>query len=307
MPEDRALATVVVTTRDRPEQLAVAVESALGQSLPVDVVVVDDGSSVPVRLPQHPRLRVLRHERSAGVSAARNAGASAACTRWVTFLDDDDRHRPNLVEASLAAVEQSTLPRPVGVVSALAVVRDGAVVAVRTPPAARPRGDHFQLEPAEPGTSYHGKQTLVVERDVLLGIGGFDPSFASRVTTELFLRLNPVCSILGIPDVTYDFVEHSGGRISTDQERRLRSFRQLEQVHHDALRAHPSGYAELLVQHGRTCAEQGLRVEAARALGRAVRTSPGRAVGCGGARVAAGLLAPTRRRTGRSAGAGPTA
>jgi hypothetical protein len=267
--------TVIIPTHDRPALLRAAVASALGQDVPVDVLVVDDGSPVPVDLPPDPRLRVLRHERSLGGSAARNHGAREARTRWVMWLDDDDELLPHAARVSLRAAERSTLPPPVAVLSAIDVVDEtGKRVSRRVPPAALPRGGHFALEGPVPGRSYNTKQTLVVERDVILGLGGFDPDFRSRVHSELFLRLHPQCSLEGIPEVTYRLRVHSGPRVSGDPDLRQRSFAQLVARHREAFESHPSAYAGSLLEHARSSAALGQRRAAARAVLQAARVSP---------------------------------
>jgi glycosyltransferase involved in cell wall biosynthesis len=68
-------ATVVVPTRDRPDSLARCLEALAAQSLAgLEVVVVDDGSVVPVPAP--PGARLVRLP-GLGAAAARNAGARA--------------------------------------------------------------------------------------------------------------------------------------------------------------------------------------------------------------------------------------
>jgi glycosyltransferase involved in cell wall biosynthesis len=274
------LVTVVIPTRDRPRLLAEAVESALAQSVAdTRVLVVDDGSDPPVTLPPDPRLTVVRHPRSRGVSAARNTGTNAASTPYVAFLDDDDRLRARMVEVSVEGIESAALPAPVGVLSGIAVVDEaGGVIETRIPPPARSRGAHFSLEPLEPGYSYFTKQTLVAPRPVLAGVGGFDETFLSRGPTEMFWRLNAVCSLRGLPTITYDLRSHSGPRISGDPTLRRRSFDQLVAKHAALLRAHPEGYAELLAQHARNCLAAGQPLGAARAVARQVRVSPRRAL-----------------------------
>lgn len=242
--------SIIIPTYNRPHLLSRAVNSALEQTLPdVEVIVVDDGSPTPVELPKHPHLKVIRLPQNQGTAAARNAGAQAASGRYITYLDDDDQLLPEMAEVSLKALAQAALPPPVAVLSGLEVVNpNGQVTQTRLPPTL-PRGKHFFLEEIEPGQSFLSKQTLVVERELLLSLGGYDESFGSRVHTEIFLRLNPVCSILGLPTVTYRMFVHSGPRISRDPSLRQVSFNQLISKHGDIFRAHPKMFADFVYRH----------------------------------------------------------
>jgi cellulose synthase/poly-beta-1,6-N-acetylglucosamine synthase-like glycosyltransferase len=68
----------------RVASLEDTVESVRGQSVEVDeVVVVDDGSSDDTaRVAQSLDVRLIRHDRNRGVSAARNSGVRAADNEW---------------------------------------------------------------------------------------------------------------------------------------------------------------------------------------------------------------------------------
>lgn len=242
--------SIIIPSYNRPQLLDQAVQSALGQTIDdFEVIVVDDGSPEPVDLPPHPRLRILRLSENLGTAAARNVGAKAAQGRWITYLDDDDQLLPHMAETALKALEDTTLPPPVAVLSGLEVVNTaGQVVETRIPPTL-PQGSHFFLEDIEPGKSFISKQTLVVEREVFLGIDGYDEAFQSRVHTELFLRLNPVCSILGLPIVTYRLVSHDGPRISRNPALRQVSFKSLVDKHRQVFEAHPKMFAEFVYKH----------------------------------------------------------
>ncbi|MBX3358470.1 MAG: glycosyltransferase [Phycisphaeraceae bacterium] len=84
-----------------------AVESARGQThTNVDVVVVDDGSTVAGTLEALDRLRgegtrVIRQD-NAGLAAARNAGIRATDAEFFVPLDADDLLRPGFIEYLLA-------------------------------------------------------------------------------------------------------------------------------------------------------------------------------------------------------------
>lgn len=88
--------TVVIPTHNRPELLLEAVASVAAQTLRNwHVVVVDDGSTPPVRAERlheitEGKLSLLRHEQPLGIACAKNAGAAAAEGDAIVFLDDDD-------------------------------------------------------------------------------------------------------------------------------------------------------------------------------------------------------------------------
>jgi len=245
-----SLLSIIVTTYSRPQLLPRAVASALEQTVAdFEVVVVDDGSTEPVTLPGRPRLRVMRLPVNRGLSAARNIAAKMAHGRWISYLDDDDQLLPHFAEVSLNALSHTTLPKPVAVLSGLeAVTTDGVLIQTHLPPTL-PRGSYFGLENIDPQLSFFSKQTLVVEREVLLGIGGFDESFSALPYTEMFLRLNPVCSLVGVPVVTYRQFIHQGPRLSSDPSRRQGDFHRLISKHAPLFRARPQVLAHFALRH----------------------------------------------------------
>jgi glycosyltransferase involved in cell wall biosynthesis len=91
-----------------PEYIQEAVDSALGQTVAeLELIVVDDGSDRNVRelLPgrRDPRLRIVRHRRNRGLSAARNTALRLARAPLVSHLDTDDAWEPQYVENVLPA------------------------------------------------------------------------------------------------------------------------------------------------------------------------------------------------------------
>jgi hypothetical protein len=267
--------SIIIPTYNRPDLLPRAVKSALAQTVEdLEVIVVDDASPQPVTLPEHPRLRIIRQPVNKGGAATRNAGIEAARGRWITFVDDDDQMLPHLVAVSLAALEKTDLPKPVGVLSGLEVVNtDGKIIDTRLPPTLA-KGKHFCLEPIAAGQSFFCKQSLVVEREVLLEIGGFDESFSSRVHTELFLRLNQVCSLLGLPIVTYQLLSHSGSRVSRNPSLRQKNFKCLIQKHESLFKAHPKMFAQFVYEHALNSYEVGQTLAAISHVFWAMRIHP---------------------------------
>ncbi|HIK03281.1 MAG TPA: glycosyltransferase [Trichormus sp. M33_DOE_039] len=260
----KPLLSIIIPTHNRPHLVTHAVKSALEQTMDdLEVIVVDDASSQPINLPSHPKLRIIHLSQPHGGAGTRNVGLEAALGHWVTFLDDDDRLLPHMAEVSLKALSSTTLPTPVAVISGLEEVNpQGEVLGKRLPPPIRPRGAHFFLEELEPGKSYNTKQTLVIEREVLQKIGGWDNNMRSRVHSELFLRLNPACSIIGLPTITYQLSNHQGQRVSRNPKLRQESFLRLVQKHQALFQAHPQTFAKFVYEHARKCYEIGLKREA---------------------------------------------
>jgi glycosyltransferase involved in cell wall biosynthesis len=252
---DRPDLTIVVTTYNRPHLLPRAVRSALAQThRQIEVIVVDDGSTPPVEVAeadQDARVSVLRLPANGGLSAARNAAATVARGRWITHLDDDDELLPRFAELSLGALSRATLPEPVAVVSGLQMVdARGDVIETHLPPTLA-RGSYFGLVEVGAGFSSFSKQTLVVERALLRALGGFDEALGALPYTELFLRLNPVCSILGLPVVTYRQLVHDGARLSRDPSRRRADHAHLVAKHRALFASQPRLLSALTVRHAR--------------------------------------------------------
>lgn len=117
--------TVIVPVKDRTAGLArlLAALRADPGTAGCPVVVVDDGSAEPSEVAAVAAgARLLRHERSRGPAAARNAGLRAAGTELVAFLDSDCVPVPGWLErlaghladprVALVAPRITALPAP---------------------------------------------------------------------------------------------------------------------------------------------------------------------------------------------------
>jgi len=102
------LISVAVPTHNRPQLLREALASVAAQTHPEwEVVVVDDGSTPPVRESTlrellGERFILVRHDQPQGIAAAKNAGVVAARGEIVLHLDDDDLLTP-IALAQIAA------------------------------------------------------------------------------------------------------------------------------------------------------------------------------------------------------------
>jgi glycosyltransferase involved in cell wall biosynthesis len=272
------LVTVVIPTRDRPELVQNAIESALNQTIEdVEIVVVDDGSVEPF-LPAapHPRITVIRHERAKGPSAARNIALASASGKWVTFLDDDDLWLPWMLEKSIDAAESSDLPEPVAALSGIEIVDpEGKVLKTRIPPSL-PKGAHFFLEDLEVPGSFQTHATLVAPASVIRDMGGFDESLRGSEHDDFFLRLNARCSIVGVREVCYRINAHSGPRLSKAVLERAEGMERTVDKHREVFALHRKRYGRYVSTMGVTYLRAGEWGKALSAMTRSIAIDPTR-------------------------------
>ena len=90
--EKKRSATVVITTKNRREDLAKCLASIMIQTAPLQILVIDDGSTdgtdQMVRQ-QFPRVELHRFENSSGYIVQRNRAAGLAETPFIFSMDDD--------------------------------------------------------------------------------------------------------------------------------------------------------------------------------------------------------------------------
>jgi GT2 family glycosyltransferase len=183
--------SVVVVSWGRPRALARCL-TALGQmrSVRFEVIVVADadGLAVARTVPMADRLVLLAQE-EANISAARNAGVSAAAGEVVGFIDDDAVPEPGWAEAVLAAFETTDAVAVTGPV----IGRNGFSLQWGHMAVDAQGRDRWLREGAAPGPGealkLHGTN-MALRRDVLTRTGGFDTGYAFYLDeTDLALRL----------------------------------------------------------------------------------------------------------------------
>lgn len=99
--------TVVITNYNYAQYVGKAIDSVLSQTIPCDVVVVDDGSkdgSAKLLQTYADKADIILQD-NAGVAAARNRGIAAAKTDYIISLDADDELDPRYAEVCKKALD----------------------------------------------------------------------------------------------------------------------------------------------------------------------------------------------------------
>jgi GT2 family glycosyltransferase len=167
--------SVVIATRNRPDELARTLDRLSGLRPAPPITVVDNASTTGLAwLTRHPsRPRVIRLSRNRA-SAARTVGVRAAGTPYVAFSDDDSWWAPGALAVAADALDQH--PR-LGLVAARTLVEPGGrpdavtrAMAASPLPASPLPGD-----PDLPGRPVLGclACACVVRRTAFLAAGGF--------------------------------------------------------------------------------------------------------------------------------------
>ncbi|MBQ0900516.1 glycosyltransferase [Micromonospora sp. U21] len=182
--------SVCIAVRDRPQLLVKSIQSVLAGSFgDFEIVVVDDGSAVPVReglaearLLDDRRIRVVRQQPT-GISAARNAALRVARGRFVTVLDSDDELSPD----GLARIH-GFLART----GARWVYTDyeervgGSAKVIRLPSYPTPRRMLWSVLTRPRLPFKHSGMSI--DRQLLVQLGGYDERMPIKVDVELVLR-----------------------------------------------------------------------------------------------------------------------
>ena len=110
-PLSSPLVSAVIPTKNRKDSLRSVIGSVMRQTIPCEIICVDDGSTdgTPDMLRhEFPSVRVLTNRESRGPTAARNAGAIAASGEYLLTVDDDCvLTGPDSVETALGLFDAS--------------------------------------------------------------------------------------------------------------------------------------------------------------------------------------------------------
>jgi glycosyltransferase involved in cell wall biosynthesis len=200
--------SVVIPTYNRMKSLPRSVESVLRQTFEdIELIVVDDcstdGTWDYLNSVRDPRLRIIRHEVNKGAGAARNTGFRAAQAELVAFQDSDDEWLVTKLAIQVEEYRRANSAEYGAIYCAKITNGEGKfgvygpreVQYMPLPGYEKTSGDisHELVRHALVST-----QTLMVRKDLLHAVGGFDETLKlgedwdmttslSRITKFLFV------------------------------------------------------------------------------------------------------------------------
>ncbi|HYT65362.1 MAG TPA: glycosyltransferase [Vicinamibacterales bacterium] len=185
MDAGRSLISVVIPCYNQARFLADAIGSARSDVFPVEVLVVDDGStdgSADVA-GGFSSVTLIRQE-NRGLAAARNRGLTASTGSFVIFLDADDELLPGGIDTAARALSGH---RDCAMAYGRCVMMGPDGEFWPTPAQAQVRAGHFA---AFLRTNPIWMPAMAIfRRDVLQALGGFREGFDAAADYDLYLRI----------------------------------------------------------------------------------------------------------------------
>ena len=271
--------TVVIPSYNGVRYLGEAIESVLAQThRSLETVVVDDGSVDETRAlvaRYGDRVRYL-HQENRGLAAARNTGIRAARGTYLAFLDHDDRYLPEKIARQVAVFRERP---PVGLVHTGWHFIDEHGRRVGQRGWSPEEGDVFAVlllgNLVHPGA-------VMVRRDVVEEVGGFDEARTGLEDWDLWLRLAQRGVPWGRVDAPLlEYRVHPGQMHKHGPERRLTNqLATLGRIFADTgLRAEiralePRAYQNVYLRAAADYYRAGARIDGSRAFHAAVRARP---------------------------------
>ncbi|MGV3531523.1 MAG: glycosyltransferase [Chthoniobacteraceae bacterium] len=197
-----------------------AIDSALSQARKAAaVIVVDDGSTDETAeiCRGYGDAITYVHQENAGVSAARNRGASLATAEWLLFLDADDR----LLGGALENLVKASREGAPGVVYGQTIYFDNKTKRHRIhanpraagPPPAGTAGNFWKSAITSPGAA-------LIRATLLKEIGGFDVRMNSLADRQLWIKAG-VLAPFNYADVSVLEKREHAGNMSGNLDRAL--------------------------------------------------------------------------------------
>jgi len=180
MTLDPVAVSIIVPVKDGARTLARAIDSVLSQDEPnLELLVVDDGSTdASPRIAESfgPPVRLVRHDVSLGVAAARNRGIAEARGSLLAFNDADDRWYPGKLARQGALLDSD--PDLAFVLCAFENVADDGF----------PLADWAIRKDGREALAGYIFQAMLARRSAFDRVGLLDPDMRWAEDTDWFLR-----------------------------------------------------------------------------------------------------------------------
>lgn len=205
-----SLVSVIIPAYKAGQYIEETIQGVLQQSHSnFELIIVDDGSPdnqaqvIEPLAAADARIQYIR-QKNGGVSSARNHGFRLSKGNYVAFLDADDIWLPNNLESKLAKF--ATDPQLGLVHSDMAIMDGNSTLTGET----KSGKEGYILEDllSWNGTCVPTPSSILVKREVVEQVGGFDLELSNAADQEFFFRVAKAYKIGRVPEVTWWYRVH---------------------------------------------------------------------------------------------------
>ena len=189
------LVSVIIPTYSRPTYIIRGIESVLKQSYsPIEIIIVDDNGEGTIQQLETEKIlngyinsckvKYIKHQTNKNGSAARNTGFKNCNGDYITFLDDDDEMSVDKIRLQIEAIESSS-NKKVGASYCGCIITQKGKIVTKTPATKSGNfGKAMLLGKWRMGSG----SNILLKREAVERIGGFDESFRRHQDTEFAIR-----------------------------------------------------------------------------------------------------------------------
>lgn len=195
---DKPYVSIIIPTYNRAYCILDSIKSVLNQTYPYfELLIIDDGSNdnteEVVCAIDDARVQYFKMQQNSGASAARNYGVSLAKYDYISFQDSDDEWTPDKIEKEMEMMFSGPdvglvycQMKCINMLSDLKSEDDNYLIPDEGVPYSYRSGHIFdQLLKA----NFIGLPTILVKKECIENLGGFDESFHALEDWELILRI----------------------------------------------------------------------------------------------------------------------
>ncbi|MBI4945010.1 MAG: glycosyltransferase [Bacteroidetes bacterium] len=210
---DGFLISVIIPAYNAGKYIEETIRSVLKQThSDLELIVVNDGSTdttsklVEAICKNDPRIKLI-NQNNAGVSVARNTGFAVSKGSYIAYLDSDDIWLPNFLELMLL---KFSFDDALGLVHCDNQIIDGDSQKKKEVN----RGEegyileHLLL--GGEGKYIFSISGVLIKREVIESVGGFDPELSNGADHEFYFRIANRYRIGRVPTVALYYRIHSG-------------------------------------------------------------------------------------------------
>ncbi len=194
--------SIIIPTYNSSDLVIRAIDSALNQTHDeIEVIVVDDASTdnteqvIDSHRNKH-NLTHVRHDENKGASAARNTGLAYATGDYIAYLDADDEWHPRKLEKQLTTLESKSDDWVAvhcgidwqGPLRTKCLYFISSILTPNKKTSIKEGGEEL-IKDVLLMNLLTGSSTLLVRRETVEKIGGFDPNFPRHQDLEFLIRI----------------------------------------------------------------------------------------------------------------------